>query len=233
MNCEDMRLLLDAYIDGELSAAEMRALEDHAKACESCRKEFGAARLLRDTLAHMDDDLSVPLQAQAAWRRAVRAEAGKKARRKWPRAAYAIAAALVLAFGLNFAFDAAQNPQPELIETQMLQGDSALLETDGAIRSSAKAVMEDCTVFKKLETASLADAQDELQLLAEEYSGSFSRMSEDLYRVTILRDDLEAFLKAADHIGTEIYAEFYTEDMASQSETAIVLFQLCEKSIEK
>lgn len=230
MNCKEMRLLLDAYIDGELSAAEMRALEDHAKACESCREEFGAARLLRDTLAHMDDDVFVPLQAQAAWRSAVRAEAGKKARRKWPRAAYALAAALVLAFGVNFAFDAAKNPQPDLLAAQPMQSDSALLETDGAVRSSAKAGMEDCTVFKKLETTSLADAQAELQLLAEEYSGSFSQMSEDLCRVEILSDDLEAFLKAADHIGAEIYAEFYNEDSSSQAETAIVLLQLCEES---
>ena len=46
MNCEQMRAMLDAYIDGELSAEEMRALRDHAAACEDCKRELEAAELL-------------------------------------------------------------------------------------------------------------------------------------------------------------------------------------------
>ena len=34
MDCEKLRSQLDAYLDGELSEAEARALEDHAKACD-------------------------------------------------------------------------------------------------------------------------------------------------------------------------------------------------------
>ena len=78
MNCEEARLLFDAYVDGELSEEEKRALIDHALACEACAQELQAAELLKDTLAHLDDDVQVPLQAQAAWRNAIRAEAKKK-----------------------------------------------------------------------------------------------------------------------------------------------------------
>ena len=82
MNCEEARMLLDAYVDGELTPAQERALMDHVNACESCRHEFDAALLLRDVLGNMDEEVAVPLEAQAAWRRAVRAEAKKKAMRK-------------------------------------------------------------------------------------------------------------------------------------------------------
>jgi len=61
MNCEMARALLDAYVDGELTAEQERALMDHVNACEHCKQEFEAAVLLKDILKDMDDDVAVPL----------------------------------------------------------------------------------------------------------------------------------------------------------------------------
>ena len=136
MNCEQMRAMLDAYIDGELSAEEMRALRDHAAACENCRSELEAAELVRDALAHMDDDVSVPLEAQAAWRNAVRAEAGKRSRRRVLRVVYGLAAALVVAIGCTAVLRSdALNPQNALTLDAGVQARgvelSAMVATDG------------------------------------------------------------------------------------------------------
>lgn len=223
MDCEKAREMLDAYIDGELSAEEMRALEDHAKACEMCMQELQAARLLKDTLAHIDDDIAVPLQAQAAWRNAVRAEAKKKSVQKWTRAAYAAAAALVLAFGVSFAFDAPeQQPAAMMVRSAPVE---AFVETDGAAQTAAHMPSaEDYTVFKKLAAASLEEAADALEMLAREYSGSFAETAENACRIEIPQEYLDDFLKAASRIGEEQLSEVHENN----TENAVILIQLLE-----
>lgn len=103
MDCEQLRAKLDAYMDGELSPAELAALEAHAVSCENCARELAAARLTREALKSLGDEVSVPLPLQASWRRAVREEAAKRERRakgrRWLRIAYGAAAALLLVFG--------------------------------------------------------------------------------------------------------------------------------------
>ena len=106
MNCKEALALLDAFIDGELTAEQESALLDHVNACEACKQEFDAARLLRDVLGDMDEEIAVPLEAQAAWRKAVRQEAKRVAVKKWTRWAYAAAAALVLVVGCTVALNA-------------------------------------------------------------------------------------------------------------------------------
>jgi len=222
MNCEQARQLLDAYIDGELTAEEMRALEDHAKACEMCMEELQAAKLLKDTLAHMDDDIAVPLQAQAAWRNAVRAEAKKKNMRKWMRAGYAVAAVLVLALGLNLAHDMPESQQaPLMVRSMDMEG--VFVETDGAAQPAAYTPsVENYTVFKKLAAASVDEAKGTLESLALEYSGSFSSTDEALCRIEIPSDYLDDFLKAASRIGEEQLSEVHENN----AEMALILIQL-------
>ena len=100
---EQFLLKIDAYIDGELSNDELNEMREHAENCEACRMEMEKADLLRDTLNGIDDDIVVPLEAQAAWRKAVRAEAKQKNVRKWTRGLYVVAAALVLVLGCTLA----------------------------------------------------------------------------------------------------------------------------------
>lgn len=39
MNCQECRTKLDIHLDGELAAAEMRALDEHVRACPACAAE--------------------------------------------------------------------------------------------------------------------------------------------------------------------------------------------------
>lgn len=97
MNCEAFKDHIDAYIDGGLESAARLEMEKHAEKCEPCMKLLEEARALGQLLAEMSE-VDVPLQAQAAWRRAVREEARakKKPSAVWMRGIASIAAALVV-----------------------------------------------------------------------------------------------------------------------------------------
>ena len=98
MNCETFRQNIDAWIDGELNKEIKEEMDRHAQVCAPCARLMEEASLLSAVCADMNEGLSVPLPAQAAWRRAVRAEA-KKTRRPsgaWLRGIGSMAAALVV-----------------------------------------------------------------------------------------------------------------------------------------
>src|SRR5262245_10246117 len=46
MNCEDVQGLLDAYVDGELSARDRAAVGGHVESCESCARDMARIRAL-------------------------------------------------------------------------------------------------------------------------------------------------------------------------------------------
>lgn len=101
MNCSQFSDLLDAYIDGEMDDVAREGFEKHAKECESCMNQLRAAEQLRDFLSQMDDDIAVPLPAQAAWRSAVRQEARRRTLKRIYSAAGAVAAACILTLGVT------------------------------------------------------------------------------------------------------------------------------------
>ena len=238
MNCEQMRAMLDAYIDGELSEADMRALRDHAAACEDCRNELESAELLRDALAHMDDDVSVPLEAQAAWRNAVRAEAGKRSRKRVLRVVYGLAAALVVAIGCTAVLRSdLLNPQNAMtldagVQARGLQL-SAMIATDGesdAVAAANSISGESYSAWKKYAVADFDRACQTLEELTTEYSGAAETDRSDaereaMYRVELPVEYMEDFLNAAGVLGTELDSELRDE----AGKTAIIYIQLTEQ----
>jgi len=50
MICINSGILLEGYLDNELSADETRQLENHLKTCSECRKELESLKLLKDIL---------------------------------------------------------------------------------------------------------------------------------------------------------------------------------------
>ena len=40
MNHDELKILLSAYIDGEVTPSEKDMLEDHLVSCQSCQKDF-------------------------------------------------------------------------------------------------------------------------------------------------------------------------------------------------
>lgn len=228
MNCEKARVLIDAYIDGELSEVEKRALMDHAQACERCAQELEAAELLRDTLAHMDDDVQVPLQAQAAWRNAVRAEAKKKNAKKWIRMGYAVAAAFVLLLGGAFAFKDMTVKQNTVMEVDELAVASELIARDGMARTMPGAgnAIADYSVWKKIASENPEADRESLKMLAAEYNAAYAEQGEDICRIELTQEYLEDFLNAASRIGKEISFEMLCDDTQLEY---VVVFQFCEE----
>ena len=239
MNCEQMRAMLDAYIDGELSAEEMRALRDHAAACEDCKRELEAAELLRDALAHMDDDVSVPLEAQAAWRKAIRAEAGKRSKKRALRVVYGLAAALVVAIGCTAVLRSdALNPQNAVTpnagaQARAVEFTEMMVATDGesdAVQATYSLSAEDYAAWKKYGVVDFDRACQTLEELTAEYSGTATTDRgeadrEAMYRIELPSASMEDFLNAARLLGTELDSELREES----GETAVIYIQLTEQ----
>ena len=224
MNCEEMRAKLDAYIDGELTREEMRAVESHAAACEDCECELRAAKFVRDALGELDEEVAVPLPAHVGWQKAVRAEAKRRASRRWMRAAYAVAAALVLVIGAM----AIMQRMPGRQDAGQMMLDAA--PTEAVVARDGKmdaAVSEEVyAAWKKYDTADFSAACASVEALIQEYSGTFEPVNLDdgpmIYRIELPREYLEDFLSAVSHVG----AEQDSETMDTQGETALVYIQI-------
>ena len=100
MNCTQTESWLDLLLDDALSAEDLRALEMHAQDCETCAEKLRAAKQLKAALSLMTPEIDVPLEGQANWRSAVKAEAGKARRKRFYRYAAGIAAAFAVLAGV-------------------------------------------------------------------------------------------------------------------------------------
>lgn len=65
MNCAAAEALLNAYVDGELGASDIRALELHLSECLACQRELGDIRRL-DMRVRSGVDLPASLQSRVA-----------------------------------------------------------------------------------------------------------------------------------------------------------------------
>ena len=225
MDCESIRAMLDAYIDGELPEDEARALENHAQSCEACRQELEAAKLLREALAHMDEEIAVPLEAQAAWRSAVRAEAKRRGGRKWLRVAYAAAAALVLVVGGSLMLRTTpETAQPETALLMSREAQTAdVIARDGG--NTAEEARTGYAAWKKIAVEETEASIETLQALAVEYDGTCSVEDGDVCRIELPCENLEDFLNASSRMGDELDSE---TDVAN-ADTAVVYIQICIK----
>lgn len=99
MNCRDMRLLLHAYLDDELGAADSLAVARHLAGCADCMQRLHALAQSRDDLRKADLYRPAPAALRA------RIEAGlpratvvpRAPRRGWSMALAALAASFVIA----------------------------------------------------------------------------------------------------------------------------------------
>ena len=116
MNCEKFAQLLDAYLDGELDIKAIAELESHAHTCPECHTQLEMASHIKEMCEKLDANVTMPIEGQASWRRAIRQEAAQQAKpaaRKgapaWLRSVSGMAAALLLVAGGTFAYKQA-NP---------------------------------------------------------------------------------------------------------------------------
>ena len=109
MNCERFKSMLDRYVDSELSEEERGAMEEHALSCDECAETLNQALTTAMMCAELNEGLTVPLECQAAWRRAVREEASKAKKTPgwliWRRTLSVAAAAVALFFAIGGALN--------------------------------------------------------------------------------------------------------------------------------
>jgi len=101
--CPDMRVLIDQFVVDDISSLDRRLVEEHLQLCSGCREHWKARRdLWRSVMA-----VSTPAPSQALIQKTTRAVVAGMSRRgpilvrPVPRI-LAIAASLILAFGLGF-----------------------------------------------------------------------------------------------------------------------------------
>ena len=124
MNCERMRELLSASLDGEATAEEREAAEQHADGCAACRLFLAQIREDQRALVAWPDE--IPGEA-ADWRRLARGSRPGGFQRL--AAAAAVIAALGIGFALGRAGDAGEGPEaeprrPTLIEDRRVYPDT-------------------------------------------------------------------------------------------------------------
>lgn len=130
MNCDGVRDLLSAYLDGELSPGELLRVEQHLRRCHACADEVDS---LRQTIALVNslDEVEVPasfhvglherlvaLGPPAAARRAPSAPSWQRNVRRW--AVPAVAAAAVLAIGISTYSNVMDNTPDGILHTSVL-----------------------------------------------------------------------------------------------------------------
>lgn len=222
MNCEKLRTVLDQYIDGETDDVLHRAMEEHVQSCEMCARELRAAQMVRDSLLSMDKEIAVPLEAQAAWRDSIRKEARKRNIQRKLRVVYGVAAALIIALGSSLIMSEHHTGGIEL------QSTAGLIARDGEIAAAdyAAEALNDYDVWKKIEVDNPKDAIGFIEDLTAEYSGTCKVQDAQVCRIELPADFLEEFLSAVAHMGRELDSEM----LSLNKDTAVIYFQVCEKS---
>lgn len=223
MNCSEFKQMLDLYIDGELSSQQQTELKRHAAQCSPCAEQLNAAEQLRDILSQMDQDIAVPLPAQAGWRSAVKKEAARRRMKRIYTAVGAVAASCVLTFGVTTMLQADNGAVPGAGVEEAAVRQVAYVQPDGL---SDEAVLEASAAPGMMQTVSMAApyarrniavkdlkaAKDYLADVVSEYDGMIEReaggaQGTEIY-LRIPGGNVEDFIRATDAIGTAAEASF-------------------------
>lgn len=138
MNCDGVRDLLSAYLDGELSPGELLRVEQHLRRCHACADEVDSLRQTVALVASLEEvELPVGFHAQlhdrlvalgppaAAVRRVGSATSRQRQVRRW--AVPAAAAAAVFAMGLT-AYSTLSGPGTGMVATSQFDPKSLVAE---------------------------------------------------------------------------------------------------------
>lgn len=210
MNCAQTDALLDALLDGDVQESDQAALQAHCAHCAACAEKLRATQAMKRVLLEIPPEMDVPLTAQTAWRKAVKAEAQKRRVRGWTRWAGGIAAALVVAVGGFFALRGAPQPSRAAMDNGIvpLQESVAVVEADGQDYESLDAVALRAApdLERRMTVEDLDRTCAYMADLVREYEGTLEerRYEADGARCADLSIDLPAenagdFLAAAAH----------------------------------
>ena len=138
MNCEQVNGLLDQWMDGELDEEQRLAMEAHGRECPQCAAAIRSTRQLKALFEQMEPEVDVPLQAQAGWRGAVRAEARAARGRRLRRWIASAAAAIVVLVGVGLALNMKGAPKQDTASS-LASVESAASEAAEALEAADEA----------------------------------------------------------------------------------------------
>lgn len=238
MNCSEFHDLLDLFIDGELDDATKARFLQHADECSDCRTRLNAAEQLSDFLSHMDDNIAVPLQAQAAWRSAVRAEARRRRMKRIYAACGAVAAACVLTLGVTAMLrsnpatlngDSVQQRSVAMVQSDGLSDDAGLegaTAMPGPVVGSSTAdympvgVLQTAYVDRTIHADDAQTAYGYLMDIVAEYDGVVEGESQEGSQrkvcVRIPGENVTDFISAVDHIGIAAEESEFVVDVSAE-----------------
>jgi len=163
ISCEQVRDLLDIYLDGDLGPSEAASMESHLSECKACSEELELAKAIRNALHALPEKECPERVVRNAQEQIERKEKRKSALPvkspvirdllKWRWAAGAVAALIVLAIGL-FLLRKPPQPRETLTPHQIEQARAEVEFTFACIGSigyqSAAAVYNDVLESKVL-----------------------------------------------------------------------------------
>ncbi len=230
MKCSEFEGMLDAWMDGAIDDSTRKAMQKHAETCESCREQLHAAEMLQDVLSHMDDSLTVPLKAQASWRKAVMDQARKNRIKRFSRIAGAAAAVLVLAICLPLllkstsGFTKVSDAYVEVDGVNEMDSleDVALTATEPETQATAQP-----DALRSVMVEDLDAAYGYVMDLIEEYTATLKDETqadgERCLVITVPADNVEDFILAIDQLGTPMQDSYQNESAAETVEIQVHL----------
>jgi len=218
LKCSEVNEYLDMLMDDLLSDEMLNELEAHARDCQMCAENIFATIEMKEMLSDINEEVDVPLAAQAAWRKAVKLEAARIRKKKFYRAAGSVAAAAVAIVGIGISMgntDLATKGTNEVYAVTTANKDAsediAVIESDGMSvafggrmvsmnDSGAVDAMKECV----LSFENVATACSYINDLVAEYEGVIEEQMTDggkanLY-ITIPSENVDAFLSASRHL---------------------------------
>lgn len=225
MNCERFKSMLDAYIDCELSEEEKNAMEEHTLCCDGCAELLSQALTASALCAGLNEGLTVPLECQAAWRRAVREEAVKSKRPTrltvLRRTLSAMAAALVLmlAVGTTLQSDSLTMPAALMSDTASYTSESPESMTAAMTRESGETRAADTAAGFRLVSDGSLDEDNDLSVssTAEDVAANGVIVLRSAIRRTI-SDSFDNDLLWLDDLISEYGAYFESRTVTGQAE---------------
>lgn len=248
MKCSDVNAWLDMLMDDELSDEMRVELENHARVCPACAENINATIEMKKLLSEMDDEVDVPLQAQAAWRKAVRQEAARSRAKRIYRSITAVAAAVVVLVGIgisvgngnidpvnqNDVMQAAMDFEESAAEDTLSTTGIAVIESDGTDISIARIMPEPGPTVANAMTEcvlcveNIDSACGYISDLVAEYEGNIDEQrvettKANLY-ITLPAENVGEFLSASSHL--DISGQTFDSVQISNGDTAMLLMIL-------
>ncbi|HEU0155509.1 MAG TPA: zf-HC2 domain-containing protein, partial [Stellaceae bacterium] len=123
MECEEARPRLDAYLDGELGAAERASLREHLADCRECGPEAEALEKLRAGIRAAAPVYRAPAEFRAQLRLALRRKRAETTASGWRTPgwlAYAASLLLAVAVGSGGTYVLTQGRQESAIANEII-----------------------------------------------------------------------------------------------------------------